>query len=1463
MPTSLTDQMFEVKQKSLTDQIFDPSESKGSLTNQMFGPSIATPVAPEEPIELDIPSRFSDANIPIPVSLVDIKPTARFNIGDDIGTFSQDMSKVGSVIADTFKGISTMAMNPMETIKGGLDFALSLPGFMVGLGDAGISVAREGVSQLAYGTFNIEEMYNAASKGMQRSMEFFEPGKFILGKPTPESQLVAQVAMAPMSALSAIGQEVASRPMFEDSPNIRGLAKFAGDITGLMTMGLLLHGPRGKKFAKDTETIVKKAKDIIEKEKAVNEIPDVLIKEAQKKVLEAEKHQLELEAERVGKKISEDLLIREELTRQAEEIAKAKMLKPEKMREVKVDKRKKGFKDRVGPMVEDVPKTPYIELNPEFDKVMDGVIDVKLTKIPEKIIDLDQKTGTSIPSIEGEKSPFFQDIKTTEVFNNLYKERETAVNGDVELFTQKLINDVNRWYHGDKDVDIAKVRETLSNLASRGEELREDFISGADHFAWKETVSDAASWARRIDNKIIKRTELIEEGKVPKAEVDTTVDIDYFGENKPLPIKPSDKDGGSSGKGTKLYSGFDPTDATKAIIAGAKKVSEYTKRARGMKSFKPMQAARMLREEFNKAFIDRSGNIRIDLLNNLGEEGYKAIQKMYLAKGASSISANLLKQLQKEVYSGLNKSDKQILDTLILSDRMVDIGKYKSTTQFKFPDGLEPKNSVAYSELFGLIEKLTPEKGKLIRGRARAYYEWMKKPLKDMLDAELISQEEFTALSSHNYRRLKLVDVYDKRYGAKVGGKKRTVYDSGVESLAKGRDTDIFEPSSEIMALEVFNRAYGRILNNEANKSLLEIARRDKTNPFVRVKEEKSDIIPSGWSRVFMYEKGERKAIYLSPEMSKEWIVSSPETTYRYSQLMRYASGSPVLRTFATGINWSFALANLPRDVMHTWFTARTFKDGEWSGAYSPHAPVFAAQITSDLSRVFTDAATKGKRYNDYINEGGGMEFLVHQGRILQRGRHIEGPIDSIYNFLGYFGETSEIMTRLAIRDRVIRNRAKENGITYEQAYKNKDITREATFAARDYMDFGQGGGIAKALDNAIPYLNASIQGTRGMFRAFKPGSGTALSSTYKLAQFGALVSGLYIAMGKMHPESSKALKGNINTQNNLVIPIGDDFGFEDEKGQIRYPYLKIPLDPGQRFFKTLFEGSTDKWLGNEVDVDQLTDTLKQFSPVSEVSGVLPPTVSGALGYVTNKDFWLNEDIWRKTDKPFSFPQSKEEHIPGRTPQAYTDFGEVTGLSPERTRYAVEELTTNGTLWSYLLGQGYDAMRGLPKDKREQHLAMVLAKTPIIKRFFGVTNPYSKFAGKIESADEASDIKRWIQRRELDRLTEGYLFEKSVTRKEIFKNINSYKDLDTRDRLRDRFEFQEKTKTLPNRSFWLRLKGLSTDARAKVFVGRLKKSNAEEKSQLWKEYGKVSRIGGIASEGFRDEVKKLMVEKDD
>lgn len=1024
---------------------------------------------------------------------------------------------------------------------------------------------------------------------------------------------------------------------------------------------------------------------------------------------------------------------------------------------------------------------------------------VKRLRPDEPKTEVDLQTGTREPISLDEA--FNEPLEHALNMKKVYEGHEKALVEDPEMFMSKLINDVNLW-RGGEEVPIEKVRNGLSELASRSEELRSLFMESESYpfnfDSWKEVVEEAAVWARRADRSKIKGSE-----------------------------------------GTKLYSGIPLDKAAEEVIAGARRLSEYTRKARGVKAFKPGRAAKMLKEEGTRAFVDRSGNIRERLLQELDEDGYRAMQSMYLSRGASALAASKLKQMRKEVYRGLSKDEKRILDNLILADRMIDIGKYKTEKQFKFPEGLTPADSVAYRELFQHIEKITPEAAEELLQRAETYFEWMKKPLDDMLEAQLISKEEHADLSAHNYRRIKLVDIYDKRYVTKIGKKKRTVYDSGVQALSRGRGTDVYEPSSEIMALEVFNRAYGRVLNNKANLELLDIAKKYSDNPFVAVKE--TGKIPTGWQRIFVYENGQRRAIYLSPEMGKEWITNNPEMSYQMSQLLRWSSGSPVLRTFATGINWGFALANLPRDVMHTWYTARKFEGGKWKSVYSPHLPAFTLQIGRDLGTVFTDSLLRKGRYDEYINEGGGMEFLVHQGRLFQRGRHLEKPLDKIFNFLGYLGETSELMTRLAIRERMLRQ---------------GKSPQEATFAARDYMDFGQGGGFTKAADNALPYLNAGVQGTRGLLRSFKPGSGTALSSTYKLAQFATLVTGTYIAARKLAPMTMKALQGNTDMQNNLCIPLGDEFSFEDSEGQTRYVYLKIPLDPGQKFFKTFFEAATDKWLGNEIDVNRVVDSLKEQSPVGV--GELPPSISGLLGYVTNKDFWMNEDIWRQTEQPFSWPQSNEEYIPGETPQIYVDVGKATGLSPERTRYVVEELTTSGTLWSYLLGKGYQEVFGdLPKDEKEMHLAETLAKTAVIKRFFGITNPYSQYAKGVNEAQEKVELERWVQNRGLDLRAQGYLFGDSYSRKEVVDYIKSFKDKKVFDRLKSDFEFQEKTKDLPNRTFWLRMKRLPPEARAKVYVDRLNASNEAEKEQLRKELAIVIRGGGVISKEFRLEVSKL------
>ena len=1354
---------------------------------------------------------------------------------------------------DTLKGYGQLAMHPEEFVRGTADFIFSIPGFLTGLATAGQRTAKGLLDQLVLGqTLNLEELYTMASEGMEEGMRFFEPGKeLLLGKSPEEAQLVGRTVMAPVMAISAAFHSLAEYPLFGDSPNIRGVLKFGGDITGLLTLGMMYRGARGEVPGKIRD-IASKANEIKTKEQAIEGIPDEAIRRAQKRVLEVQKQQVEAEAESFMKDIETKIdlkeILKESLRKKGEEV-KAVKEEPTFRGEVppegygpametaqetgatfdgwapkgyapegysftlteKVDPVFKGRETSLA--VKDLEDLPgrIAKKTEEFKKVLPKETEIDWFGEKEPVTELDRQTGIEVPEIRGERSPFYQTAEEAAAFKKIYGERAKAVSEDVEVFTQKIINDANNWHHGDASVDITAVRDTLSKLAARADEFRMDFLEGRDHLAWKETVSDAAEWARGLRSKIEQRPE-----------------------------------------GTKLYSGL-PLDAMgQAIVDGAKRFKGYVDHARGIRKFRPLDAARLLNQEFKRNFVDRSGNIRLELLDKLGDVGHNIVQKMYLTKGANSLAANMLQQMRKEVYSGLNRSEKTVLDSVILAERMADIGKYKTAKEFRFPDGLRPTETAAYLELFPQLEKLTPDRAQLVKDRARAYFEWMKKPLKDMLDAELISQEEYNNLASHNYRRIKLVDIFDRRYQAKVGKRKRTVYDSGVEALAKGRKTDIYEPSSEIMALEVFNRAYGRILNNEANRSLLDLARSDPKNPFVRYRT-KGQSIPSGWQRIFVYEGGQRKAIYLSPDMAKEWITNNPEMSYRMGQFLRWISGSPVLRTFATGINWGFALANLPRDVMHTYFAARMFDGKEWRGVYSSHLPIFIPQVSADLARTFTDAATRGKRYQKYIEEGGGMEFLVHQGRLFARGRRLESPLDKVQNFMGYFGETTEIMTRLAIRDRVIRRRAREQGLTMEQARKNKDITREATFAARDYMDFGQGGGITKAADNALPYLNAAVQGTRGLWRVARENPGTF---AYKVAQIGAATTILYAAMREQAPLTTEALQGDIDMQNNLCIPWGDSFGFEDEKGQMRYPYWKVPLDPSQKFFKTFFEAAYDKTMGYEVDVDRVTNNLLEQSPVGVSS--LPPTVSGTLGYIQNRDFWLNEDIWRKTEKPFDWPRSKEEFIPGRTPEFYVDVGEITGLSPERTRYTVEELTTSGTLWSYLLGKGYDELfADVPEEKREQHIAMVLSEIPIAKRFVGVTNPYSKYATEIEKEADVISMEHWKQRRELDRLTEGYLFEKSVERVDVFKYIRSFREPRVRDRLQDRFDFQYAVRSLPERSFWLRLQHLDPEIRARRYYAREQAASPEEREQLAKERSIIGSAGGFFSDTFWDELNKL------
>jgi hypothetical protein len=755
--------------------------------------------------------------------------------------------------------------------------------------------------------------------------------------------------------------------------------------------------------------------------------------------------------------------------------------------------------------------------------------------------------------------------------------------------------------------------------------------------------------------------------------------------------------------------------------------------------------------------------------------------------------------------------------------------------------------------------------------------------------------------------------LIDKKYTAVVGNVKRTVSDSGIQTMRHGKTTSIFEISSEIMGLETFNRAYGRVMNNEANRTLYDLALDDPKNEFSRVRKSGKELkalvddltnrltaegagaadieaqvkalkaeekIPAGWTPNFVYVKGQRRTIFLSPDMAKEWITNTRDISTRAARLARYASFSPVTRTFATGIEWSFAVANIPRDVAQIWWAARTFGKDGWKPVYSDHAPVYFLEMAHDVASVFSDAVLRKGKLNDYMNYGGGMDFLVHQARPFSKGLHLEGPTERVYNFLGYFGETSELVTRLATTERVLRNKANELGITVEEARKNPNIMREAVFVARDYMDFTTGGWATKAADNAIPYLNASVVGLRGFFRSLKPGSGSAKSSTYKLAQFAAATVGLYLASRWCAPKTHKELKNDINSQNNIIIPLGDSFAFKDAKGQTRYPYLKIPLDQNLRFFKKFFEASTDKWLGEPVDAAGTVNALTQLSPVGTSS--MPPTMNAAVGYWNNIDFWRNEAIWRQTDKPitYQFPKwmtgkdvggSEEERIPGQTPAIAGAVGTVTGLSPERLRFVMRSLIGN-SMWGGLVGGAYEkAFSNIPPSQRQQHLAETLARTPGISRFFGITNPNAPTQQIETDAEQHSIAKKWMEDSQLDLRINGYLYDGNYSEQDVTSFIEKQTDPAVVKRMMNDLEFSITHKDLPHRGFWLGLKRLSTDARAEAFLEVYRAATTDERQVMQEEMGQVMAAGkkpgkktGKANEGggvftpqFWQEVGKL------
>lgn len=844
-----------------------------------------------------------------------------------------------------------------------------------------------------------------------------------------------------------------------------------------------------------------------------------------------------------------------------------------------------------------------------------------------------------------------------------------------------------------------------------------------------------------------------------------------------------------------------------------------------------------------RALWDTSANIKKDLLKKGGDMGKEAVIRHDLVRGAGPKSDRMIQEASKRIYGDLTKSEQTILDRIIQSKRTIAIEKYRA--DIKHPAGLALKEHQAY------LDTLPRDVFMKLNERANLYFAEMRNQTLQLLKAGIISRESAAGLiEKGDYSPRNFIQWLDPERTYTFGGKKITVWDSGIKALDEG-SYRMLENNSRQLLSQVVNRTQARIFRNEANRALYELAKQLPDNKVVslaKVKEvtKKGKTVyaktPAGYEKFGVMIDGQYREMNMPSGLAREWISQDPAISSQMANIIGWVSGAKILRPMATGINPEFALTNLPRDIAHAWIT--TYE-------YSPHLPVAVVQMAreygkvlpetlgfhpikgakafltgKDYKTVWQDTFNRSGAWQDYINEGGGMSFLTHQGRITKKGI---GKLSSFQNVLGYLGESSEIWTRLALRSRALRNGKPPH---------------EATWIARNYIDFSQGGWLTKGTNTGVPYLNAGVQGTRGIVRAAKEKPGTFV---YKVAEVGALATGIYLANKHTNPECWDAVSPHDKSGYFIITT---PLTYTDEEGNTRHLYFRIAKDQGQRLIASLFENMMAKSLGEEIDVDQITEAAQDLISIMPTD-LLPPTMDAMLGYFANKDFWRNEDIWKG---PEIIPS---EEYRAYTHPAFVKLGELTGMSPERARYALQQYFTYGNIYTSLVGGGFrQILDKLPEDVKEQTTQDMLRQAPFLRRVLRATDPYTQYAKQVQETKLEESTRVYKQIRTLDALSEQF-YADQIPQKQVQRFISKQPWQD-RARLLERHRDYGRLHEIPDKRWWLNLMGMTPEPRATVYWLRWQQANNAERKQLDRQMRKVP---GITTERFMLRLNQLKAKK--
>lgn len=871
------------------------------------------------------------------------------------------------------------------------------------------------------------------------------------------------------------------------------------------------------------------------------------------------------------------------------------------------------------------------------------------------------------------------------------------------------------------------------------------------------------------------------------------------------------------------------------VVKTAREADAYSKKQRGFNFGK-------LWKSFIRGFVDVRGNVKAKLVA-LGNDGKRAVMNADAIAGAQAKAVAILDPIRREIFGGIRREHRQMFDIFLTVKRHQELRANKGA-DYTLPDNWTEQSMQDFMD--AVPDSLLQD----FESRTEKWSKHMGEILNLMEKEQLLTDKQKAKIRAQGryYVPREILDLVDPEVRATdKQGRKITVRDSGLKNLSEDGSDKLIEFDTEVLLQQTYQRAITRIFRNRANLEMQRIARTHPDNGIVwerkiigrkkkgfqivdsrtgeiteddvfETKKEASDFIKGEpnlavkqvafgepifekikptESVVSVMENGQRKELVMPVELGNEWVTSNPVINAQWANMISLLTGTKILKSMATTLNPEFAITNIPRDIAHIYLT---------TSEYSSFAPKFALQMAADIAQVAKDAITKKGLYDTYIDNGGGTEFLTYQGR-LTKGEGVWGTLE---NIMAFAGERSEILTRLALMNRAI---------------KNQKSNFEATQISRGYLDFSQGGSVSKALDSAIPFFNASIQASRGIFRSAKADKKTF---GFKVANIGFMAMSLYWANKFMYGDDYDEVTDNEKKNNWIVMT---PYTFLDRNKEQRRYYLRIPKDQGQRVFAAIGEGMAMKALGESVDGDAITEAAKDFIPVSAYE-LMPPTIEALMGYAVNKDFWRREDIWRGQDV---LPQDEYNKY---TPEVYVKAGEATGASPVRMKYALEQVFTQGNIWTSLVGFGAEQVFSeLTPEQRSELTQEMLERKPAVRRFLRSTRPDIQREKELKEQKIALASQRKRQNDAFDILAERF-FEGQTDRREVTEFLRR-QEVPDRKRLRRRFKDMRALKDVPNRRFWLGLKSLPPESRATNYWNQWVQLDEQGRKELDRQSRKV------------------------